>query len=313
MGQEALAAVAAAAEEAAVNQPTAAEIEYAAAVARGDVIEPPKEEAVDPAILAEIAKEGDEALLNQPAIEEKKDDGNIPRARFNEVNEENKRLREQLEALARNKEVPVETQLPEQKIDDPREKLKDLRRQQKELEVEGDLDSAIALGDQIDELILEIATGRAKTSLQQENQTTRLLSSLEEVAAKAYESYPFLDINSDSCDPDAVVAVKSRRDELIAGGKSPIEALQTAVNEKGPKFAKLLGIQSESGLTADQIRAAREKEARERAANASLNQPAELPSKSEKNSFAINVNSLSPAQIKAMPEEEKARLRGDTL
>lgn len=290
-----------------------AEQEHAAAVARGDVLEQPKEDILDPAILAEIVAEKDDTVV----VEAKKDDGVIPRARFNEVNEENKILKAQLEAL----KAPVTTQTDTETVTvdpvvvDQREQIRDLRKQQKDLELEGDLDAAGLISDKIDDLILQVATTAAESRLSQRVTQNSIQASLESVAAQAYTQYPFLDIHSSDVDVDAVVAVRARTSELISEGKTAVEALQAAVAEKGPKFALLNGIKTDISATdkADQVRAERNKAALEKAADASVAQPAALPSRTEKDSFAVDVKQLTPAQIKAMPEDQKARLRGDIV
>src|SRR6185369_14459862 len=102
MGQDALAALAASQEEVI---PSAEEQEHAAAVARGDIIEEPKEDVLDPDILAELAGDDDDKATQPIVADDKKDDGSIPRPRFNEVIEENRRLKEQLDLLAKPAEV----------------------------------------------------------------------------------------------------------------------------------------------------------------------------------------------------------------
>jgi DNA repair exonuclease SbcCD ATPase subunit len=76
----------------------------------------------------------------------------------------------------------------------------------------------------------------------QERRQNEVATSLQTVAATAYTSYPFLDKDSPDADIDAIDAVRNRRDQLISEGKSPAEALRAAVDEKGPKFAKILGV-----------------------------------------------------------------------
>lgn len=312
MTEEEIAAaeLAALATAAAVDTPApAVDLEHEAAVARGDVFVPPGEEAINPDFLAEIAGEPAAPIV----AEVKKDDGTIPRARFNEVNEENRRLKEQLEAskVAPPVELEPAAALP---VEDPRVKLQELRRLQKDYDIEGDIEKFNETGDQIDDLLLQIATDRAEGRLEQKTSLSTVKTSMETVATAAYEKYPFLDVNSPNVDEDAVNSVITRRNELVTSGKSLVEALQTAIDEKGPKFARLLGIEPTSVVTeGDKIRAERDRAALEKAADASILQPAALPSRAEKDSFAVNVNNLTPAQIEKLPEEQKARLRGDTL
>lgn len=287
---------------------TPEEQDHAAAVARGDVITQQEEETINPDFLAEIAKEAGDAVT----VETKKESAVIPYARFNEVNEENKALKAQLEAIKVQPAAPQESAAVV--VEDPREKIKELRRQHEDLRIEGDLEAASLIADQIDDLILQAATTQAESRFQQKNALSTVQTSMDAVAAKAYVKYPFLDVNSETVDSDAVNAVVFRRDELVAAGHSLVDALQAAVDEKGPKFARLLGIEASAAvMNAERVRSDRDKDAREKASEASLLQPAALPSRSEKDSFAVNVTDLTPAQIKAMPEEQKARMRGDIV
>lgn len=304
------------------QQPTAEEREYEAAVARGDIIEEPAEKPLNQEILADIAATSEELSPAQPEAEgsadEKRDDGTIPRARFNEVNEELKSLREKLAAMEAkdfSDDSPAVAQPQLSEVEILESKLDELHEKADSLLLEGEVEERRAVLKEIRKIDRQLAKAEVMAEVEQRSDQHRVQESMDEVAAKAYVAFPFLDIESDKCDMDAVNSVKTRRNELIAEGKPPAEALQKAVDEKGPKFARILGVAVPTRDTAkgDDIRAAREKEARERAANASLSQPAVLPSKAEKDSFAVDVDALTPAQIKALPEEEKARLRGDTL
>lgn len=293
-------------------QLTPAEQELAAAVMRGDVFGPPEEEQLDAEILSEIAADK-EAIQAEQIVEPRKDEGVIPRPRFNEVIEENKALKAQLEQLKTPATpVPAE-QTPAEPVMSSRDKIREMRRQQENLRIEGDLDAAALLGDQIDDLILQTATATAESTYQQKNTQAGVQTSMEAVATAAFAKYPFLDVNSDKADSDAVTAVINRRNELISEGELPAAALQAAIDEKGPKFAKLLGVDTATTPTAEQIKAMREKEALERASAASLSQPAILPNRGGKGTLEVNVNNLTPAEIKAMPEEQKARMRGDVV
>jgi len=288
---------------------------------RGDFFEPEPQSAgvrvdaeYNPDILAKLVKEEPAAKVDP----EEKPDATIPRARFNEVNEENKALKAQLESLKSTQRPATETTeqaVQQQAVEDPREKIREMRRQQKDLELEGDLEAASVLGDQIDDLLLQVATVRAETNIKQSASQETLQSSLETVATAAYEKYPFLNIDSPDVDVDAVGAVRARTTELITSGLSPVEALQTAVQEKGPKFARLLGTPAATVDTskADEVRQSRDIQARTTAASASVAQPPVLPGKGEE-SFTVNIDKMSEKQFKEFSKTEAAaKARGDIL
>lgn len=289
---------------------------------RGDVFEPePEVKGVrvdaeyNPDILAKLVKEEPAAKVET----EEKPDATIPRARFNEVNEENKALKAQLETLKTTQRPATETIEPaaqQQAVEDPREKIREMRRQQKDLELEGDLEAATELGDKIDDLMLQVATVRAETNIKQSASQETLQTSLETVATAAYEKYPFLNIDSPDVDIDAVGAVRARTTELITNGISAVEALQTAVEEKGPKFARLLGTPATAAVDtskADEVRQSRDVQARTTAASASVAQPPILPGKGEE-SFTVNIDKMSEKQFKEFSKTEAAaKARGDIL
>lgn len=290
---------------------------------RGDVFEPEAEARgvrvdaeFNPNILAKLAAE--EPAAEVVAEPEEKPDATIPRARFNEVNEENKALKARLDALQsaqRHSEQPGQQEEQPPAAENPREKIREMRRQQKDLEYEGDMESANALGDQIDDLLLQIATVQAETRIKQSVSQETLQTSLEAVATAAYDKYPFLNIDSLDVDVDAVGAVRARTSELITSGLTPVEALQTAVDEKGPKFARLLGAATPSvdPNRAEQVRQSRDIQARTTAAAASVAQPPILPGKGEE-SFVVNIDKMSEKQFKEFSKTEAAaKARGDIL
>lgn len=269
----------------------------------------------NPDILARLVKEEPAAKVET----EEKPDATIPRARFNEVNEENKALKAQLETLKttqRPAAEPIEPAAQQQVVEDPREKLREMRRQQRDLEIEGDIEAASVLGDQIDDLLLQFATIRAETNIKQSTSQETLLTSLETLATAAYEKYPFLDVDSPDVDIDAVGAVRARTTELVNSGLSPVEALQAAVAEKGPKFARLLGTPVTPAVDtskADEVRQSRNTQARTTAASASVAQPPILPGKGEE-SFTVNIDKMSEKQFKEFSKTEAAaKARGDIL
>ncbi len=288
--------------------------EEQAAIARGDLI-----------IDVNAAVDGNDTTTDAAAASQapKKGDDLIPRARFNEVNEQLKAEKAERELLAAQiKELQARTageikspEAAEAVVEpgvSPREQLKDLRQKAFDAKIEGDTELADQYEDQIVDLILQMSAEQFRS----EQTKAVVANSVNEVAAAAIEKYPFLDSRSPDADQDAVNAVISRREELEAEGYSRATALQMAVDEKGPKFAKINGMDLAAEPSADEaakVKAAREKAAREKAAATSVAQPAMMPNKSDKSSFAIDVNSLSAAQMKSLPEEEKARLRGDIL
>lgn len=302
----------------------AADAERQAAIDRGDII--PGAELDADALAAIAAEEVDEGK------DEEKEERFIPKSRFNEVNEkakavteENARLKAELEA-ARGKAEPTAEELAEQQRREEEErenpttiagmeaKRDALQLQADELLVEaGPQDEErIAILKQINTLNKDIAKQELRAETTTQMTQAEIARELSVVTSESLSLYPFLDNKSDKCDVDAVLSVRNRRFELEGQGIRPAEALRQAVEEKGPKFAKMLGYEVDQKKQAE-VKAARDKAARETAADASMRQPPTPPAQSEKETFAINIDKLSDKQYEALPEHEKAKLRGDVL
>lgn len=272
----------------------AAEQERQAALARGDIFEPePEPEALQPDFLKTLATE------EQPVQTE--ESPTIPKARFDELAQQNKAMKEELERLKQSALLPE--QPAEVTATDNRTQLKSLREQRRDADLEGDFEQVMALDEQIDELRIQIAKDEINASLN----SAKVATTLQQVATASYERYPFLDNASASADSDAIAAVINRRDELHRAGKPLVEALQLAIDEKGPKFAKLLGVPQKEQLDERTIAA------RHQAAAASLQQPPALRNRMDTGEFQLDVSKMTEKQIMALPEEVRAKLRGDVL
>lgn len=293
------------------------------AEARGDVFVPENSDEIvlkgdmDPGILAAIAGEEDgsveeEGGSTEKKNEEQKKDDFIPKARFNELNDENKQLKARLEALEKGGGEQAVDEEKKETPPDLRTQLKELRTLQNSALLEGDDIEHSRLTDEIDSMQIAIAKAEIFAEQRQEKSQEELVQDLGKAAATAIALYPFLDNKSDKCDPVAVVTIRSWRSQLEAQGMTPGEALRQAVEELGPKFAQLNGVVIDPNK-AEEVRKARELEALKRNSDASLRQPSAFPGKSEKESFTINVNELTPAQMNALSEDQKAKLRGDVL
>lgn len=284
--------------------------EEQAAIDRGDVFTPEPEKKVDlsefdPEVLKRVV--GDEQVAD-PA--KKEDEPFIPKARLDELSQQVKQEREKnaalearLEALEQGK--PLEKKEPEVKVDS-RQVLKELREQHRTALLEGDTEAMDTIEDQMDSLRIQIA----KEEINGEQKQTAVATSLEQVSADAFKLYPFLDNKSETADPDAINAVISHRDFLASQGMPIVDALKEAIAVKGPRFAKLNGVEVAIDTKAND---GRDAEALKRAANASVQQPAALTGRVVNDNFSIDINQMTDKQYLAQPEEVKAKLRGDVL
>lgn len=314
----------------------AAEEEAAAAAAagndddRGDDFTPTPDEPIelggefDVDLLKQIA--GDDSDSGGEGGKTNERDGFIPRARFDEVNDKAKRLEEELRQAREGKGGEPTTsgttagdnagdQSGEDVVAVKMAELKELQKKAKAAEYEGEDETAEALNEQIEELRISIAEEKAVVRMRAERQQAEAQASMASVVTDAYEKYPFLDIKSDAKDMDAITAVFNRRVELEQAGKSPAAALKQAVEEKGPKFAKILGVETPAGDTsvADKVRQERAERAQKQAANASVTQPAAVPGSERESSFKVDMNKISDADYEKLPESVKAKLRGDSV
>lgn len=254
-------------------------------------------------------------------------DGAIPRARFDEVlaktkaqEEELRLLREQLAGKGGDGNAdqgkPTDDQGQQNTSDDLRAQLKELRQQAKDAMLEGEDALHDELNDKIDELTLQIAEQRAFERLQATTQQAALKASMADVAKDAYARFPFLDPDSGTTDQDAISAVLNRRAELQAEGLSAAEALRKAVDEKGPKFAKLHGLETDGDggqADAEAVRQKRQESAQRKASDASVKQPARVEGNERDPGFKVDVSRLDEAAYEKLPESVKAKMRGDTL
>lgn len=306
---------------------------------RGDDFTPPEEKTPE-IVIDEAELEGLEGFVkvedepdpkpkddDEPAQEEK---GAIPKARLDaeiikrkETEAENERLKVQLAEKNKPDDEPAQKDDDEPAAPEPgsyqalRAELKETRKLAREALLDGETDTFDELTDKADELVEQIAEQKAREVTTSSKNEADLAASLNKVASAAYEKYPFLDVgNAETVDQDAVSLVINRRNELIQGGMSQPEALQKAIDEKAPKFAKIHGLVDNDGKETDAAKAtreAREKAAREKNADASITQPT-LPKGSEKEAtFKIDVKKLSDKEFENTPESVKAKLRGDIL
>lgn len=156
--------------------------------------------------------------------------------------------RENAELLAKIKpaETPAAAANPEtdpaaaaEKID-----LDQLEDQYQDALLEGDKPKATEIRRQINTEIKrqseESAVQRYRSEREAEQADATAKTAQEqfaEVAKRAIETYPFLDVKATEANQQAITDVKVWRDHLIGEGKSPAEALAAAVERFGPMYA----------------------------------------------------------------------------
>lgn len=277
---------------------------YAHALAIGDIIEEIPEVKTE-----DVVEEETEIVDKEESKKVVQEEISIPKPRFDELAQENKALKERLALLEQSKPA-VQQQQEANEVEVLEQKRDALQDRADELMLEGDLESRKAIIKEIRQIDRKIARTEVMSDVEARLYNQQISVTMENVVQNACSQYPFLDANSDSFDNDAVTVINSTQAAYMQQGYDAAKALQLAVQEKAPKFASLLNVATKTDK-ADEVRQTRDKAAKEKASNASINQPAPLPSKADKSTLDININTLSAAQIKAMPEEQRARLRGD--
>lgn len=188
------------------------------ALLRGDADEQDDTEVVQEEVAAEVDADPAEA---EPEAERREE--TIPKARFNEVNEERKALRAELERL-QNEQAQRE-QKAEDQVD-----IKALRREATVALLEGEHDKYEELQDQIHAETMRLAEAAAEARMAQRAEATAFKTRAAELTA----AYPAL--NPETGDPEAISLVIDLRDAYINKGMNMVDALEKAVMKIAPRF-----------------------------------------------------------------------------
>lgn len=245
----------------------------------------------------------------------------VPITRFNEVNERMKELAAQnqqlIEALTRG-QTPQAPKQPEQNPQQTEQQhqadLKTLRQQYQDALLNGRDEQALEIQEKIDEVIENRATERAmerlnKTLQEQAQQAEQ--KTFQQVVAEMEQTYPALDANSDQANEDAILYVVAKRDALIRAGQPIAEALRGAVEQAARVFG--LDGNTKPSHNADETTQNRRQQALQRNAQAANAQPPQLAGLGNRATAPqrADVSKMTDAEFEALPESEKARLRGD--
>lgn len=255
-------------------------------------------------------------------------DGNdmVPRSRLNEVLAERDDYKGMLQVALNNRGVamPAATTETAEEVDPdpmPVVDIKAMNREYHQLVVDGEDEKAAALLDKIEDARTSLnewnlrkvsrEAEAAAASRITKHQTSQALAAVTETLHKAY---PFLNNESKTADPDAILAVNAKAKALIAQGKSPAVALSEAGDSIGKKFAKLLGIKAPAKVEAksDAVKQAgeqRSKDAIKR--NLSVRQPDTIKSGVgiRDKAAKLDISKMTDEQLdKLSPEEMEEAL-----
>lgn len=238
----------------------------------------------------------------------------IPRARFNEVNEQRKEAQRQLEqaqaeierlragsapshAPAPGRVAPAAPQFDEDAAEEA----------YGEALLEGDPKKAAAIRREINAHIRASAAAEAQSI----GRAEAVMAELDRVTQAALQEHPWLDTPAGEEALEMIVAVRDRK---IAGGVPAHQALAQAVAAIAPKFAPDGASPGQGSPAAGVPADTRTRQALARGAAAANNQPPALQAgigNRTSSSGPVNVEDLTEEQFAALSEAERAKLRGD--
>lgn len=246
----------------------------------------------------------------QEAEEKPPASGSIPKARLNEVIAQREALKEQL--AERERQLAELQAGKSQPAAQPTQaqpaapELKALRAQYREALMEGDMDKAAELDEQIDEVVLQHAEARVMHRQAQQKSD----SELQATANQAYTDFPYL-LTPEGSEVETLILLS--RDNKVAAGTPISQALREAVAAIAPRFAPE-GSSPGAGLQkpAEKVDN-RTINANARGAADSAKQPPVVQAGVGNRATAgrVDIGSMTDAQIAAIPKEELDRLLGN--
>ncbi|MGJ3704643.1 hypothetical protein [Variovorax sp. AFSI2.2] len=260
---------------------------------------------------------------------ERQNGGQIPKSRFNEVNErrkaeklradelaaENARLKAAAAAPAAATPTPAPAPAAAPAV--PSFDINAQERAYTEALLDGDTDKALKIRGEINDHILATAEQRASVRVRGELSQAQQATALEEASDQAIADFPYLNTAEGATALRIIVAT---RDAYIADGMKPHLALKKAASEVAPRFAPAPATAAAPGVppsrelpTATPPIDTRTADALKRgAADSNLQPPAIVNGIGNRATQGrIDVTTMTEAQFEALPEAEKKKLRGD--
>jgi hypothetical protein len=243
----------------------------------------------------------------------------VPITRLNEVLDLNRQLMDIIKSVPSLQAAPVKEDKPKEPTFDLAAKLKERNAKL----TDGDEEGALALDLEIEEYRISEATTRAQANAIKAVTQQNEQNAVQAVADAAVVKYPFLETDNDAMDE-----VMMYRDHFFKKGASLSVALSKAVEKVCPAKAKELGFEDDPPadkedkpgkskprvLSLAELRKAR---AVKRNVGVEQRQPPRVNGTGNPNSRTINpanlnIEDMPDEEFNALPEEVKAKLRGDT-
>ena len=276
---------------------------------RGDLVDPASTKAPDKP--EHEAPAGDDELDDDAGEKPgKRMPSMIPKARFDEVNDTLKEMRRQnellLQAVASKTAAPAAeaAATPQQQEAAPID-LDALEKEYVNALLDGDVDKATGLRKAIRSEENRIAVEQALGVQDARNAQSLFTAEVSSI----YADYPALNNKGEAPDAKAIADVIEWRDFLVDRRGLP---LHTALRQAADRVAAERGWSGESPKAETSDR--RPEAQRRRNAQANLDQPPALEAglgERASRSRQMDVSKMTDAEFAALPEADKARLRGD--
>ena len=253
-----------------------------------------------------------------PDDDQDDDKGMIPKSRFNQVNTRMRMAEAELERYRERERQAQAGQQHDKSAEGEQEQpqpepvdIKALRQQRAEAMFEGDADKMLELDEQIEAEIERRAEARAMAAYRQQQVQTAFQSAV----AETIQAYPFLDSQSEHANEDAINEVVEWRDFFMHKGASAPDALRKAAERVAPNYMPADDGQGQPDKAKGTKDAAQERQRNIIKRNANISQPAS-PNEAGRGQRAEdpdskNIEDMSDDEFDALPEKEKAKLRGD--
>lgn len=295
---------------------------------RGDVVdaeqdnEPEAETEVETEAEAEAEGEGEEDVTAEAEEEEEasteEEEIRIPKARFDEVNQERKQYREELERLKRELEElkrgrEVETQ-PEDEaeaddLDVPAYDFEAKEREYAQALLDGDTAKASALRREINEKLVEIASAVSSREARQVQELVQQQLAYKEAVEELNAQYPELVPDHPDYNQQVIDDIFELYEGYLLKGIDPASAIRKATNI----IAKANGLGQRAEDEAPSTKTAKKPPKVEKKLEARKKQPPKQSGTSPRDAEdgEYDILNMTEEEFDALPESVKRRLRGD--
>lgn len=290
---------------------------------RGDAVTPGQGEEGDPDVEGGEGEEGEEEEeepIDRELLQELAGKPNlVPKARLDEVLQQNRQLLEALSAVASTGKTVAAA--PAAAEPDPFDLKGKLKAQNAAL-LEGDEDKALEIALEIEQYRLDEATRRAEANAVQKVEARTAKNEADTIIANAFEKFTFLNDQSEDFNADALDEVLIFRNHYISKGDSLPKALQKALDKVCPQYVEGdeegEDEQPGKGKAAAAATGKRDPNKVIRNAKAARAQPpatgkAGTANRETIDTSKLDLENMDDDKYDALPEAVKARLRGDMV